>query len=108
MLTQGWSWVKGKHEVKFGWDYRKLTTFGFDLAGSNGQYFFNRAQTAIPNSTGGSGHEFASLLLGAVDSANSTVLPVLLDPIRYSYTSGYINDNWKMTKRTDVEHRPAL
>jgi hypothetical protein len=99
MITQGYSWLKGKHEVKFGWDFRKLTTYGFDLAGSNGQYFFNRAQTAIPNSTGGSGHEFASLLLGAVDEANSTVLPVLLDYIRYYYGAGYFNDNWRVTKK---------
>lgn len=99
MLTQGYSWIKGKHEVKFGWDYRRLTTFGFDLAGSNGQFFFNRAQTAIPNSTGGSGHEFASLLLGAVDEANRTVLPVLLDQIEYRYTSGYFQDNWRVSQK---------
>ena len=99
MLTQGASWIKGKHEIKFGWDHRRLQTYGFDLAGSNGQYFFNRAQTAVPNSTTGSGHEFASLLLGAVDEANSTVLPVLLDYIHYTYTGGYFQDNWRATKR---------
>ncbi len=99
MITQGFTWLKGSHELKFGWDYRKLSTFGFDFAGSNGQYFFNRAQTAIPNSTGGSGHEFASMLLGAVDSANATVLPVLLNEIRYYYTSGYFQDNWRATKK---------
>lgn len=99
MITQGYTWLKGKHEIKFGWDHRLLTTYGFDYAGSNGQYFFNRAQTAIPNSTGGSGHEFASLLLGAVDSANNTVLPILLNQIRYRYTSGFINDNFRITKK---------
>jgi hypothetical protein len=99
MITQGYTLIKGKHEMKFGWDYRNLTTFGFDLAGSNGQYFFNRAQTAVPNSTTGSGHEFASLLLGAVNQANSTVLPVILDQITYKYASGFFQDNWKITKR---------
>ena len=99
MITQGYTWVKGKHELKFGWDSRKLTTFGFDLAGSNGQYFFNRAQTAVPNSTSGSGHEFASLLLGAVNQAGITRTPILLDEITYRYTSGYFNDNFRITKR---------
>ena len=99
MTTQGFNLIKGKHEIKFGWDYRYLTTFGFDLAGSNGQYFFNRTQTAIPNSTSGSGHEFASLLLGGADTANRTVLPVLLATIKYRYLAGYFNDNYRMTKR---------
>ncbi len=99
MITQGYTWIKGKHELKFGWDYRYLTTFGFDLAGSNGRYFFNRAQTGVPNSTSGSGHEFASLLLGAVREADNTVLPVLLNQIQYQYTSGYVADNWRVNRR---------
>ncbi len=99
MITQGYTWLKGKHEIKFGGDWRKLTTFGFDLAGSNGLYQFSRAQTAVPNSTGGSGHEFASLLLGAVNQASSTVLPILLDQIQYNYTSGFIQDNYRVNKK---------
>lgn len=99
MITQGWTWLKGKHEIKFGWDHRNLTTFGFDLAGSNGLYIFNRLQTAVPNSTTGSGHEFASLLLGAVHQAQSTVLPILLDEIQYYYTAGFIQDNYRISKK---------
>ncbi|MBM3758172.1 MAG: hypothetical protein FJW38_29875 [Acidobacteria bacterium] len=99
MFTQGYTWLKGKHEFKFGWDYRFLTTFGFDLAGSNGRYFFNRAQTAVPNSTAGSGHEFASLLLGAVEEADNTVLPILLNEVRYRYFATYFQDNWRVSKK---------
>jgi hypothetical protein len=99
MITQNYSWIKGKHELRFGWDYRYLTTFGFDFAGSNGLYRFNRAQTAVPNSTTGSGHEFASLLLGAVNEAQSTVLPVILNKIQYHYTSGFFQDNWRVNRR---------
>ena len=103
MITQGYTLIKGKHEFKFGWDHRRLSTFGFDFAGSNGQYFFNRAQTAVPNSTSGSGHEFASLLLGAVDEAANTVLPILLDPINYRYTSGYFQDNFRVNKKLTLQ-----
>ena len=99
MITQGWTLLKGKHEIKFGWDYRKLTTFGFDLANSNGLYIFNRAQTAVPNSTTGSGHEFASLLLGAVQEASQLINPVLFDQIQYGYNSGFIQDNYRVTKK---------
>jgi len=99
MITQGYTLLKGKHEFKFGWDFRSLTTFGFDLAGSNGLYIFNREQTAVPNSTTGSGHEFASLLLGAVQEANKTVLPVILDQVQYYYTSGFFQDNYRISKK---------
>ncbi len=98
-VSQGYSWLKGKHEFKFGWDYRYLTTFGYDYAGSNGLYVFNRLQTAMPNSTSGSGHEFASLLLGAVDSAQNTVLPIMLNDIRYRYSSAYFQDNFRVNSR---------
>ncbi len=99
MVTQGNTWVKGKHEFESGWDHRRLSTFGYDLAGSNGRYFFNRAQTAVPNSTTGSGHEFASLLLGAVDEADSTLLPVLFPNLAYLYTAGYFQDNWRVNNK---------
>jgi len=98
-ISQGMTWIKGKHEIKFGWDHRRLSTFGFDLAGSNGQYFFSRNQTAVPGSGAGSGHEFASLLLGAVEEANRNILPIILDPINYRYTAGYFSDNWRVSKR---------
>jgi hypothetical protein len=97
-IIQGYTWIKGNHELKFGWDFRNLSTFGFDFAGANGRYAFNRLQTAVPNSTSGSGHEFASLLLGGVNAAQSTVLPIQLDKIRYRYTAGYFQDNWRITR----------
>lgn len=99
MITQGYSWLKGKHEFKFGWDARWLSTIGRDYAGGNGRYYFNRLQTALPNTTSGSGHEFASLLLGGVNQADKTVLPVLFNYVRYRYYSGYFQDNWRLSRR---------
>src|SRR6185295_5227870 len=63
-IQQGFTLLKGKHEFKSGWAYRRFETFGFDLAGTNGRYVFNRAQTALPTALTSTGHEFASLLLG--------------------------------------------
>ena len=40
--------MRGKHNFKIGWDIRRLRTFGNDLAGTNGSYYFNRSQTADP------------------------------------------------------------
>ncbi len=98
MFTQGYSWLKGKHEIKFGWDHRRLRTIGFDNAGSNGLYVFSRNQTSLPGNAG-TGQEFASFLLGGADSASSTILPGLFDPIRYYYTGGYVQDNWRISRK---------
>ncbi len=104
-----WTWhvnqylsiVKGKHEYKMGWDFRRLRTFSdpLDLAGSNGRFVFSRAQTAHPGALASTGHAFASLLLGAVDNANLTALPVIPGEIRYGYQAVYFQDNWKVTPR---------
>jgi hypothetical protein len=102
MFTQGYSWLKGKHEFKFGWDYRRLRTIGFDNAGSNGLYIFSTAQTALPTALTTTGHEFASFLLGGADQASATILPGLFDPIRYSYQGGYFQDNWRVNRKLTV------
>ncbi len=100
-FSQRLSWVSGRHEWKVGWEIRRLQTTSnpLDLAGSNGQYFFNRAQTASPTNLAGTGNAFASLLLGAADEANRVGLPVQIGNIRYGYHAFYLNDNWKVTPR---------
>ena len=98
-LSQGYTWLKSKHEFKFGGNWRRYTTFGADLAGTNGRYVFNRAQTALPTALTSSGHEFASLLLGTVDVASNIVPPVLFDTTVYYDTSLYFQDNWRVSKR---------
>jgi hypothetical protein len=99
MITQGYTLIKGRHEYKFGWDARWLQTLGFDNAGSNGQYIFNRNQTALPTALTSTGHEFASFLLGAPNEVNSVILPALFDPVKYRYYSGYFQDNFRISNR---------
>jgi hypothetical protein len=100
-LSQILSIVKGKHEFRMGWDFRRLRTFSnpLDLAGSNGRYVYSRAQTALPTNLAGTGHAFASLLLGTVDTAALTPLPVIPGEIRYGYQAVFFQDNWKLTPR---------
>jgi outer membrane receptor protein involved in Fe transport len=100
-FTQGWTWTRGKHEFKFGGDLRRLHTTSnpIDLAGTNGTYDFTRAQTALPTNLAGTGHAFASLLLGLPDRAERVATPVLLGNIRYGYHAVYFQDNWKLTPR---------
>ena len=98
-LSQGYTWLRGKHEYRFGFAWRKFTTLGVDLAGTNGRYVFNRAQTALPTALTSTGHEFASLLLGAVDVASNVVPPVLFDTTVYYDNSVYFQDNWRINPK---------
>jgi hypothetical protein len=97
-VSQGYTWVRGKHEFKWGGAWRRFTTLGQDLAGTNGLYIFNRNQTGLLGQVG-TGHEFASFLLGAVNQASNVVPPVLFDTTVYYDTSVYFQDNWKVTPK---------
>lgn len=98
-VSQTYTWLKGKHEYRFGFNWRKYTTLGIDLAGTNGRYVFSRAQTALPTNRTGTGNEFASLLLGAVDVASNVVPPVLFDTSVYYDSSAFFQDNWRVSKK---------
>ena len=100
-FTQGLTWVHGKHEFKFGWDLRRLRTFGSDLAGTNGSYVFARNETADPAALGTTGNSLASFLLGLPDqaTATATATPVAQNNIRYQYYAGYFQDNWRIKPR---------
>ena len=98
-ISQGLTWIKGKHEFKMGWDLRRLETLAHDLAGTNGTYIYARNETADPAATGTTGNSFASFLLGLPDSVTAAATPVQNAEIRYQYYGFYFQDNWKITPR---------
>ena len=98
-VVQGLTIVKGKHEFKTGWDMRRLETYGYDLAGTNGNYVFSRNETALPGATGTTGNSFASFLLGQPDSATAGATPVQFSVIRYQYYGFYFQDNWRISPK---------
>ncbi len=98
-VSQGYTLISGRDEMKFGFSWRRFETLGQDLAGTNGLYQFNRAQTALPTALTSTGHEFASMLLGAVDQAQNVVPPVLFDTTFYYDTAGYFQDNWRLSSK---------
>jgi hypothetical protein len=103
-FAQQLSWVKGKHEYKVGWDLRRLQTTGDDWAGTNGAYVFSRYQTADPSNKNATGNAFASMLLGAPDSASQATLPVVIGQIRYGYHAGFFQDDWRVTPKLTVNY----
>jgi hypothetical protein len=96
-VAQTLTWVHNKHEFKMGWDIRRMRTIGNDWASTNGQYTFDRAQTAMSSSTASStGNAFASFLLGDANAGSQGALPVFLSQNRYGYHAGFFQDTWRI------------
>ena len=96
-LNDSLTWIKGKHNLTFGFDFRNQN-FG-RLGGNNdsGTYNFARAQTAVnqaSNST--SGNSIASFLLGAVNSGNAFI-PAHTPRWISQYYAGFVQDDWKVS-----------
>jgi len=97
------SWVKGKHTIKVGFEYRwhQFPFSGWATGNQAGEFRFDRRETAGYDNTGNiipnSGESFASFLLGQVDSSTQTIP---FHPMFYeAYTAPWINDEYKVTNR---------
>ena len=97
------SWLRGKHEFKFGGDIRRLRTWAADSAGSNGLFNYETFQTALPTDTGNTGHSFASFLLGAPNAVSFSTLPAPIRQIRYGYQGGYFQDNIRVNAKLTLQ-----
>jgi hypothetical protein len=91
------TWVKGKHEFKFGYEqwYQQYSPLDFD--NQSGTFNFARAQTAGTSASSNlSGNGIASLLLGELSSANLTAYASQARWLR-SYFAGFAQDTFKVT-----------
>jgi hypothetical protein len=98
------SYYRGKHNLKFGYNFDAQHANGFGQQTIGGSVGFNRNGTAVPASTtsnptnGGNG--FASMLLGWVnDSSTETVRFVSQ---RYPYHGFYAQDDWRVTRKLTI------
>jgi hypothetical protein len=101
--TFAWSdsltWVKGKHNLKFGFEFRKYRQNQAVPTGT-GYYTFSRYETAFPTAAlrNSTGLAFASFLLGEVDSGSLSVFDYTRG-MRYPYLAWYAQDDFKVTPR---------
>jgi hypothetical protein len=91
------TWVKGKHNLTFGFDFRNQLFGNYATDNATGTYNFARAETAVnQNFSGTSGNSIASFLLGAVDNANAAV-QAHAPRWTSQYYAAFIQDDWKAT-----------
>ncbi len=91
------TYVKGKHNMTFGLDYRNqlYATYGNDT--DTGVYNFARAETAADQAVNGqSGNGFASFLLGDLDNTNA-LIQGHVPRWTFQYYGLFAQDDWKIT-----------
>ncbi|MDQ6706707.1 MAG: TonB-dependent receptor, partial [Acidobacteriota bacterium] len=93
------SWINGKHSVKFGGQFQLSHYNGFGRQCVAGCANFSYTETGVPGGTdqNAGGNPFASLLLGYADSGS-------LDTVRFigqqwPYYAGYVQDDWRITPK---------
>lgn len=95
------TWVKGKHTLKVGFEYRHHQFPFIGNGNTSGTYNFSNAETANWDSTGvqqtATGDPVASFLLGQVDNANFNV-NFFRHLQNEQYFAPWINDEYKVTK----------
>ena len=63
------TWVKGRHTLKFGSEYRSIQGNVHNHGNESGNFYFDAGQTGLPT-VSGSGNAMASFLLGAVNDGS--------------------------------------
>ncbi len=99
------TWIKGKHSIKLGYEFRHHQ---FNYRGwaqdTGGNFNFNRLSTggydANGNNISGTGDPFASFLLGQVYSANFTI--PAFTTWNGNFMAVYLNDDYKVTSKLNL------
>ncbi|HEY6988476.1 MAG TPA: carboxypeptidase regulatory-like domain-containing protein [Bryobacteraceae bacterium] len=96
-LNDTLTWVKGKHSLTFGFDFRNQNFARLGGNNDSGTYNFARAQTAAYQAVNGtSGNSIASFLLGDV-SRGTAFIPAHTPRWISQYYAGFVQDDWKVS-----------
>ena len=99
------SWVKGKHEMKFGVDWRFQQFSPLNFQNTSGSYYFWAAQTAATSNlnAGQTGDPIASVLLGQVHDSNLAAYASQPRWLR-SYFGFFAQDSFKVSPTLTVNY----
>lgn len=94
----GFTYLRGSHSIKFGYDLRRRQTDPFQSPTARGQFSFNSNFTNDPTGAiSGSGNAAASFLLGY--PASTTRSKYLVSPGLRNWEMGaYVQDDWRVSR----------
>jgi len=95
------SFTQGKHAMKFGFSYNRYTKNQQLQADAAGDYQFDQNQTGT-GAGGNSGDPFMSMLLGLSTNFYQPQSMAIRHYVNQT-TSGYVNDNWKVSARLSLQ-----
>ncbi|MEP7341892.1 MAG: TonB-dependent receptor [Acidobacteriota bacterium] len=90
----------GRHNLKAGFDFRKLSLEFYNIGQASGAFTFTRGFTQGPNpnaATTAGGNELASLLLGAAASGSTQLVTPL--SVYVNYFGGYVQDDFRLSQK---------
>src|SRR5215475_4910871 len=94
------SWVKGRHNLKFGFTYMDVSYRRIDCNNCAGSLSYSAAATGNPSVSGQTGIAYAAFLLG-LPSGGSFNFGADIDYL-YKYYAGYIQDDFKLSSKLSV------
>jgi hypothetical protein len=97
-IHDGFNWLHGNHQIKFGADIAYLRTIQ-SSANANARGAFNfsgnfTAQTPATGATSTNGSAFADFLLGTINTGQSIGMP--RTHLRWTTAQPYLQDTWKI------------
>lgn len=85
-LSDGFSWTKGKHNVKIGGEYRRVRYNQIGAVVPRGRFTWNGQYTGEP---------MADMMLGVMSTTEGQVGAPIAN-FRNTYLAGYVQDTWKI------------
>ena len=97
IVADGFSWVKGRHTLNFGFDWRSYQFSRLSQANQSPSFTFQNFQTAYTANNSQTGDPFASFLLG-VPQEESLQVNSVFPRWSSNYYAGYVQDDFKLRK----------
>ena len=100
------TWLKGRHTLKFGLDWRWERLNVIQPPSPTGQFMFNAIGSDLPG-VANTGTPLASFLLGQVQTFSIDLQQAPIQE-RAHFQEYFVQDDWKVSDRLTDQSRPAL